>query len=473
MRNKVYKRAALAIVCAGGMLAGTAAQAANWLMLQGTEPAGAAARAKLWGFVQVQYQKDFSDPSSGGTYIPPKLIGPNLESQSAFNVNRARIGVRGSNFPLDSKTNYFLLLEMGNNGITYDGDSFAKATDASVTFSHIPGARIRTGLFKYPGAEEGLQAIHVFDYINFTKVTNQLLLERFATERYPDPVPGSSVGGTCSTPPSGPDPACDLNIHGEVGAFRDVGIQVFDTFNVGAKKDWELAYALMVGNGRGLNFSDNDDNKDVYLYLSAEQVFGGKGPRREGMKFWAWHQDGKRTADLTNDATHNPQEYDRERSGLGFKYLKKPSRFTAEYMTGDGMIFMGPNNPVFGTGPSVGCPVTDPTNPGCGPAGAVANGALGEADGWYIEGGWYIPGTNWEIDLRYDVYNRLTNSSSWEFERTRWTVGTQYHFNKKTRVAINYEKDDDEAINFAPGAGPNGNLKGLDDRIAIQVTAIF
>ncbi len=33
-------------------------QAANWLMLQGTEPAGAAARAKVWGFIQAQYQKD-------------------------------------------------------------------------------------------------------------------------------------------------------------------------------------------------------------------------------------------------------------------------------------------------------------------------------------------------------------------------------------------------------------------------------
>jgi hypothetical protein len=442
---------------------GATAQAANWLMLQGTEPAGAAARAKLWGFVQVQYQKDFSDPSSGGTYIPPKRIGPNLESQSAFNVNRARIGVRGSNFPLDSKTNYFVLLEMGNNGITYPGNAFAKATDASVTFNHIPGARIRTGLFKYPGAEEGLQAIHVFDYINFTKVTNQLLLERFASKTYP-------AVDACGTPPGAPQPSCDLNIHGEVGAFRDVGIQVFDTFKVGPNKDWEAAYALMVGNGRGLNFSDNDDNKDVYLYVSAEKIFGGKGPRREGMKFWAWLQDGKRTADLTFvdantdgvDDVHNPVEYDRDRSGLGFKYLKKPYRVTAEYMTGDGMIFMGPNNPVFGSGGGGG--VGNPNHP--------FNGALKEADGWYVEGGWYIPGTNWEIDLRYDIYNRLTDSN-FEFERTRWTVGTQYHFNKKTRIAINYEKDDDEAVNFASGAGPNANLDGLDDRIAVQVTAIF
>jgi hypothetical protein len=434
------------------LLAGATAQAANWLMLQGTEPAGAAERARLWGFIQVQYQKDFSDANAGGAYIPPKLIGPDLDSQSAFNVNRARIGVRGSNFPLDSNTNYFLLLEMGNNGITAPGNSFAKATDASVTFSHIPGARIRAGLFKYPGAEEGLQAIHVFDYINFTKVTNEMLLERFPNQAYTPDIPAQPLPTTTS-----------LNGFEEgVGAFRDVGVQVFDTFNMGANKDWELAYALMVGNGNGLNFSDTNDDKDVYLYVSAEKVFGGKGPRREGMKFWAWRQDGKRTADLTDDSTANPVEYDRERSGVGFKYLKKPYRVTAEYMRGKGMIFVGPNNPNFDfTGAADG----DPT--------AANSGAFAKSDGWYVEGGWYIPGTNWELDVRYDYYNRLKNSSKFEFDRRRWTLGTQYHFNKKTRVAVNYEMNDDEAPGFAAGAGPNGNLEGLDNRIAVQLTAIF
>ncbi|MGB5305408.1 MAG: phosphate-selective porin O and P [Gammaproteobacteria bacterium] len=458
MRKTLLKQALLVMACIWGSTITVTAQAANWLMLQGTEPAGAAARANVWGFVQVQYQKDFSDSNpAGNIYIPPKLIGPNLDEQSAFNVNRARIGVRGSNFPLDSKTNYFLLLEMGNNGITAPGDSFAKVTDASVTFSHIPGARIRAGLFKYPGAEEGLQAIHVFDYINFTKVTNELLLERFPNKQYTPDIPPQPLPTTT-----------DLNGFEEsVGAFRDVGIQVFDSFMVGPNKDWDLSYALMIGNGNGLNFSDTNSNKDYNLYVSAEKVYGGAGPRREGMKFWAWHQDGKRTADLTNDMTANPVEYDRERSGAGFKYLRKPYRFTAEYMTGDGMIFVGPNNPDF-----------DFTNAAQGDPTAANSGAKAEADGWYVEGGWYIPNTNWELDLRYDVYNRLTNTSRFEFERTRWTLGTQYHFNKKTRVAINYEMNNDEATGFPSGTcgmpcGPNNNLDGFDDRIAVQVTAIF
>ena len=73
---------------------------ANWLQLQGTEPEGAEQLGKVWGFVQVQYQDDSSDPNPAGGFIPPKLIGPDLETQSAFNVNRARIGVRGVAMPL-------------------------------------------------------------------------------------------------------------------------------------------------------------------------------------------------------------------------------------------------------------------------------------------------------------------------------------------------------------------------------------
>ena len=122
------------------------AQAANWLMLQGTEPAAAAPRAKVWGLIQAEYQKDYSDPNGSDAYIPPKLIGPELETQDSFNIGRARLAVRGAGLPLDPKINYFLMLELGNNGITQPGDSFAKLTDASITCHHLEGARARVGL---------------------------------------------------------------------------------------------------------------------------------------------------------------------------------------------------------------------------------------------------------------------------------------------------------------------------------------
>ena len=426
-KNKLLIKAigATLLTCA------SAAQSANWLMLQGTEPAGAAARAKVWGFVQAQYQKDDSDASTvpnGGGYIPPKLIGPNLDSQSSFNVNRARIGVRGTGMPIDSKVNYFILAEFGNNGITAPGGYNAALTDASITLNHIPGARVRMGMFKYPGAEEGLQAIHVFDYINFTSVTNQMLLERF---------PQST---DTNVPPTMTPDANMAQYSRSVGAFRDVGIQLFDTFKV---NNWEHSYAVMYGNGNGLNYGDNDDNKDIYLYLSTENVFGGKGGRREGLKMFAWYQDGKRT-----DAFDKTQEQDRTRAGLGAKYLNKPFRVTAEYMQGEGMIFQGQHRPKD-----------------------IFNNE--EADGGYIEGGWYIANTNFEIDLRYDTYTRGENHKSSaandESRADTITYGAQYHFNKKTRLNVEYADRDYESDT----AAVEDQQKDVGGRFAIQVTHIF
>lgn len=428
------------------------AHAANWLMLQGTEPADAAPRAKVWGFIQAQYQKDNSDPNAAGQYVPPKLVGPQLTSQKQFNVNRARIGVRGTGFPLDANINYFFLAEFGTNGITNGQNASGHVTDASITLNEIPGARIRAGLFKYPGAEEGLQAIHVFDYINFTTVSNQLLLERFPNKSFtyensPTTLPTQNGMGAFDKP---------------VGAFRDVGVQVFDTFKV---NNWEHSYAVMVGNGEGLNGGDTDNNFDTYLYWSSELVFGGKGPRREGLKLFAWSQDGKRLLDNTpcavptscTSADYDPKEYDRKRSGFGIKYLRKPYRVTVEYMKGEGMIFVGPDKPTFDV------------NTVSKPGGVSTNS---KASGYYVDGGWYIPNSKWEIDLRYDVYNRMEDDK-FEFQFKTMTYGFQYHFNKKTHLTVDYADRKFEAVNFASGAGPNDNLDGVDSRLAAQITHIF
>jgi hypothetical protein len=435
------------------------AQAANWLMLQGTEPDGQSERANVWGFVQVQYQKDNSDANSKGGYIPPKLIGPDLDSQDAFNVNRARIGVRGTGLPLDSSINYFILAEFGNNAITAAMDSSVHITDASVTINKIPGARVRAGLFKYPGAEEGLQAIHVFDYINFTTVTNQLLLERFPNNN------GAYEAQTNLAPTTLPSQNGMSAFDSSVGAFRDVGIQVFDTFKV---NNWEHTYAVMMGNGNGLNFGNQDDSYDTYLYWSSELVFGGQGGRREGLKMFVWNQSGERLFDSTpcadpaacTAADYNPTSHDRDRSGLGVKYLQKPFRVSAEYMKGEGMIFVGQDKSTFDIN---------------GGDAAPGSGLDGKADGYYMEGGWYIPSTDWEIDLRYDVYNRLTDDKL-EMEFKTVTLGAQYHINKKTRINMEVADRNFEAINFgapSPGTNPNNNLDGVSTRYGVQLTHIF
>jgi hypothetical protein len=422
----------------------SAVQATNWLMLQGTEKDGQSARARVWGFVQPEYQStDGTKLQAGGWKGQNAIfnqIAPDLKSNETFSIRRARLGVRGTGFPLDNKVNYFLLAEFGNNGITRAGgqQGGAKLTDASVTLNHIPGARVRVGQFKTPGAEEGLQAIHVFDYINFTGVTNGLLLERFFNSD------GSVDGGG-----NGPN--------GSVGAFRDIGIQVFNTFKFGT---WEHSYALMYGNGNGIDRGDNDDNKDIHAYWSSEWVFGGKGARRQGWKMFAWNQDGKRT--IKAGATQTTGEFDRTRTGLGTTFRKGNYRAAFEYITADGMIFNGTDGGAL---------------PGASNNAGTATASFnmetkGEADGYYGHFGYAVL-PSLELDLRYDVYNRMTDVSAKERQFVTTTVGAQYFFNKKSRLLVNYEFRDGEAPNAAGSAGPNVLLDGIDDRLSAQLLVIF
>ena len=468
MKMTTIARVARALGAGACLSMASQAQAANWLMLQGTEPAGSSQRVDIWGFVQAKWEKDYSDPYVNGAgqelYIPPKLLGPDLDSQEGFQVNRARLGARGTGFPLDDKVNYFLLAEFGNNGITYADGGSGRLTDASITLNYIPHARIRVGLFKYPGAEEGLQAIHVFDYINFTEVTNQLMLERFPNQHYtananPVTLPVDDSNGGLN------------QFDDPVGAFRDVGVQVFDAFRTGR---WEHSYAAMIGNGNGLNYSNSDDEYDTYLYWSSELVFGGQGPRREGLKLFVWNQDGKRLLDQTDDGTWNPKKYDRERRGLGAKYLRNGLRLAGEYMQGKGMIFVGPDKPTFDQN---GYSAADPE---------AANGADGEAYGYYLDAGWRIPSSKWDVDLRYDEYHRLSDDPgpatganagrSFESVWKTWTLGVQYHFNLKTRATLNYAIRDVRSPDWESSSlagNPDEQMKGIGNRLGVQLTHIF
>jgi hypothetical protein len=49
----------------------------------------------------------------------------------------------------------------------------------------------------------------------------------------------------------------------------------------------------------------------------------------------------------------------------------------------------------------------------------------------------------------------------------------QYFFNPRVRIALNYEMRSAEALNFPAGVGPNAQVGGIDDRIAVQVTGIW
>lgn len=427
----------------------TTANAVNWLMLQGTERDGQAPRAKVWGFIQPTYQKD----TSSITAPEPTRIGPNLEKQSQFQLQRARIGVRGLGLPLDSNINYFFLAEFGQNGITdggiYGQKQSVKLTDASVTFNHIKGARIRTGLFKTPGPEEVFQGIFTFDYINFTDVSNQMMLERFPT------------GVNASADGSAPFTNAETDGWGSFGAARDIGVQVFDSFK---SNGWDHSYAVMVGNGNGLDTGGIADGEDSYVYWSSEKLMkGGKGPWAHGLKMFVWSHSGKRELDMTDDGSANPISYNRTRAGIGARLRTGNWRVGAEYMKGKGMIFQGPEKPNFGFGTPPQLQDLD-----------------GESNGYYVDVGYYVPGTKWELDARYDVYNRSTTHDYLTAEFKTLTLGVQYHLNRKTKLTLNYAIRDAKATD---AIGPGGlatpttalhdGLAGIENRLAVQATIVF
>lgn len=443
MLNKKYAFKKTAILLAlTGAFASQSAQATNWLMLQGTEADHQAPRAKVWGFVQGEYQSTDNTLIKAGPWKGQKAafnqLAPQSTTSQGFNIRRARIGVRGANFPLDNKTNYFILAELGNSGITTGGKaSQGQLTDASVTFNHIPGARIRAGLFKTPGSEESFQGIATFNYINFTSVTDRLLIERtFETS------------------------SKDTGRNGPVGAVRDTGIQVFDTFKQG---DWEHSYAVMLGNGGGLATTNQDEDLDLYLYAATEKVFGdSKGPRRHGMKFYAWHNDGKRTIDGTSG-------HKRTRSGLGTTYFDGKLRAAAEYITADGMIFGG-------------------TDGGALP-GAINNADTKtsgfnvftdqKADGYYVDLGYRVL-PNLELNARYDLLNSATATDATsgtggdkERQFATTTLGAQYFFNKKTSVRVNYEIRSIDAPNVPSAAPVHDILDSIDNRLSAGFTMVF
>lgn len=436
------------------------ANATNWLMLQGTEPAGASSPVKVWGFIQTYYQKDYSSASATGAYVPSKLLGPNLNAQSAINISHAQVGVRGTGFPIDGNINYFMLLEAGNAGtnVSSAGNNGAVVTDASVTLNHIKGARIRTGLFKYPGSEEGLQSLTTMNYVNFSEAANFLLLERFPNTAYT-----ANVG-----PYTKNQLQNGSNINGfkaPAGGFRDTGVQVFDSFDIG--KDWNLSYAAMAGQGSGVQFDNADGSFDKYLYLSTEKNLASTGPAN-GLKLFAWSQSGKRLLDNTPCAVptacvaaeSNVKEYKRKRSGLGAKYMAKPYRVTAEYISADGMIFEGPDKPSYYFANAANATGTN-------------NGADAKAKGWYLDGGWYIPDTKWELDARYDIMDANTGRND-EHRFGKWTFGTQYLFNPMSKITVNYEKRHYKCTTSTTQCtNANLNLNGVGNRFSVQVTAAF
>lgn len=442
----------------------TQLHATDWLMVQGSQPEFVAPKGvivpyrsktpKVWGFIQANYKQDLGDvlvAPDGKNKTPFSLLTPDLKDQSGFNVFRARIALRGM-ADNDNLVNYFVMTEFGNNGINNLAGHSEVATyftDASVTLKHIPGAKLRLGKFKYPGSEEGLQAVFASPYIDFTTMTNQQTLERQVTN-VGTAQTGAAAGGAATVHYT------SQTIENPIGAFRDTGLQIFDTFNVMDK--WSLSYAYMYGNGSGISNSSSNEQATHYGYLALEDSFGkGKGYFTESMKFYLWGQTGKRIL-LSNDGTTTTQiDADRKRYGLGMTYYSNGLRFEAEYMQAEGMIFTGAKDID-----------ADPLKENW--QFQFATGNENKANGGYINLQYELFPKKFEVFGRYDFSNRLTNDTKAERDFTTATLGCSYRFKGATRVDFNYLLRDATAPN---NAAAQTVLDNMGDRIEVQVTAAF
>lgn len=460
MQRKVRRSSIVKVSLIAPLLFGaTQVNAANWLMLQGTQPDMVAPKGvkvpyrskmpKVWGFIQANYKKDFGDifipsagPNAGKNLTPFSYLNPNLEDQSGFSIFRARLALRGM-ADNENLVNYFFMTEFGNAGVNNlaGHDVATYFTDASVTLKHIPGAKVRVGMFKTPGSEEGLQAVFVSPYIEFTTMTNQQLLERQVS----DVGTAQTLGGVTHY--------TSTSIDKPIAAFRDKGVQIFDTFKL--QDDWSLSYAYMYGAGTGISHSSSNEQATHYGYLAAEKSFGaGKGYYTQSMKFYVWAQNGDRVLNSSDGSRINAK---RKRYGVGMTYYHNGIRFEAEYIKAKGMIFTGAKD-------------VDPNPAMENWQFQFAPGSENEADGGYVNLQYEIIPKKFEVFARYDYSDRMTNSTVLERKFKTTTLGASYRYRGATRIDLNYIMKDAKA----PGnAKAQGVLDNMGNRIAVQITAAF
>ncbi|MGV1100550.1 porin [Thiovibrio sp. JS02] len=426
------------LVCLCALSLPAQARAANWLMQQGTEPDKAPA-VRLYGNVTADYQYTEDSHLSVGPWTGQKAvfnqIGPRQASASQLTLRKIRFGARG--VTPDPRFNYLIMAMAGDNDVTrLDEGDRVRLLDTSLTMNVIPHARLRLGMFKYPGAEEGLQFNAPGSYVNLSNMSAQLLQERFHDN-------------------DGANPQ-DPNIPGACSTFRDMGAMLFDSFRTAT---WEHTYAAMVGNGRGVSTGGGSPGEDLYLYWSSEYVFAGKGMKQEGLKLFAWLQDGERT--IKAGALQTRQDFERNRFGGGAAYRQGNFRATVELSKAEGMI---PNSVDSGGIPG-----------SLGDNGTISSyNLLPEEDalGWYLDLGYQVlPG--WWLDVRYDRLDRGTEISANERRFTTLTLGSHYYFTPNTRLMLNYEIRDNEAPNLADSAAQNNVLDTYDDRVSAQLFWMF
>lgn len=442
------------------------AQAANWVMIQGTEKPDAPA-FKFFGVISATYANNFgcdqlvgmrnpNNPASNtafalnnGSVVNNCRVGPELRNkESDYYLDNLVLGARGNIIP--DGINYFVAINGGQNGTNYkpfktDREHWASLTDATLTFSYIPAVRVRVGMMRKPGPEEQYQAIDAQDYIFPTDFIARVQNERFSDVNYKGSAPISGQGFARGK----------MDTYGyDQDAGRDRGIMLFDAFK---GESWTTTYSVLIGNGNGIHQGDNNDKKDVNLYLSSEyDLPGGQGPQKHGIKGFGWYQKGVRN--FIKDAANTPSEdFDRIRYGIGFKALgpifgenNGRHRLGAELMYADGMVHLSPT-------------------------GNVADSAFlsymqfaaekgNKARGITLDYGYYL-NKNWQFDIRYSRHDLLyaTAGPNWKPSDERILefidIGFNYRFTPNTKLTVNYVFRDVSAPTPVAGGTPTAAIQ--------------
>lgn len=405
--------------------------ASNWLMIQGTERKDAKEH-NLWGFGQLRYINNYGNiyEAGGINKTPFSMNKPALEEQESLIIARLRGGLRGK-LDSENKINYFILTEFAENGVTNPAGhrKHSYLTDLSITLRYLP-INIRLGKFKYPGSEEGLMTRFASPFIQFTTMSDQLLLERFISPR--------SINSTTYLG----EPAHS------VGAYRDTGIEFFQKLNIDKKNS--ISYAYMLGLGSGLQMENtNSSHPTHYIYSAYENIFGeGKGYNSQSFKFYMWYQKGKRKL--------LDKLFDRERYGLGLTYFNGNLRVDSEYVKGAGMIYTGAKD--IDTLPN--------KNEWHFEIEADKNS---KSDGYYLSSQ-YLVIPQIELIAKYDQYNRMKNINAKKRVFKNTTVGLSYKIKGFNRIDFNYTYAKADAPH---NAAAQKILDNTDNIARVQLTLVY
>ncbi len=393
-------------------------RAADWPIIQGTEEGQPEGAVRPFGFVQVTGEGAFGGRVSGlrgKALVPfngqrPTFNAINDDASWGLAVRRARPGLRGAIPGTNRRVTYFVLAELGTAAIAREGPTL---TDAAVTLSYIPGARLRAGQFKLPMMDETVEANPIAaEWINFSLPASALVLENEVQK-------GRYVGGA--------------------SGFRDVGVEAFDTFR------WAklaLSYAVMVSNGN--RRLEGDDAKDVTARTAVSWVFSGAAsdPHRQEVSVFAWGQRGERTIDGVGTQ--------RIRSGVGAHLEKGRIRVRAEAVYASGALVLGQSPPFPGQ------PI------------AVADD--GRALGFYAQTRVRVLG-RFLVGVRYEELRRQLDDRAALRIFRGLTPMIEYDIVPRARLQLTYERRWFSAPHGAADALTIARAAG--DRAAAQLTVVF